>query len=88
MYNLGSFKSTKLMTILDIVKSTCGKNKLKIINSGDLIRNFNLNTDLFKLKSNLTFEDQLIIEAKKIYEKIEKIVFHFLTLLINGSHHF
>ena len=71
LYNLGSFKSTKLMTILEIVKTTCGNKKLKIIKSGDLIRNFNLNIDLFKLKTNLIFDDQLIIEAKKIYEKME-----------------
>ena len=71
LYNLGSLKSTKLMNILEIVKSTCGNNKLKIIQAEDSIRNFNLNTDLFKLKTNLIFEDQLIIEAKKIYENME-----------------
>ena len=67
LYNLGSNESTKLKYILELVKLISKKKNIEVEKLGDSVRNFYLNTNLFKSKANIIFEDQIKIEAKKIY---------------------
>jgi nucleoside-diphosphate-sugar epimerase len=71
LYNIGCKESTKLKKILEIVKVTSLKKNLKILISGDSLRDFHININLFKLRSNIIFENQIKSEANKIYEMLD-----------------
>lgn len=71
LYNLGCKESTKLKKILEIVKFTSSKNNLEILKLGDSLRDFHININLFKLKTNIVFEDEIAIEANKIYRLMD-----------------
>ena len=69
-YNIGSEKSTSLSELYSIVCKIANKDKInyKIKSSKDRI--FNLDTSLFKSKTNIVFNDNLFLEGKNIYKLI------------------
>ena len=70
LFNIGSKESTSLNQILEIVKKVSKNKNLEIVYKNQTKRLFKLNTSLFKASSGLNFEDNLYIEALKIYNNI------------------